>query len=571
MSAPEIHYELHVRRKPGGEWTLDHAAPDRAAVIAAAEELYAGGRCPGVRVMKEVYDPDEGRFSSVRILEKGGADAARRAPVRREPEAAPLCTGPADLYTAHARERIGRLMDAYLQRRRVTPWELLHRWDLAEELEASGGEVQGAVQRVAIPEAQARGASTHEMVRAFQKLADAALERLIRDGRRRRFPEVDAANFAVTAGRLCDVGEGAYLLGGGVAEHLAGAQGWGDKALRLVELLEAAPSVGRPRALAVRVLEPPLAEMLGGSAPLTEVLGVDLDLGAQLAVLVRIAVPEELETLAAASPETVRALPPLVGVAARLAGLVGGAGFDAVRAAVGGRLLKELKGPRRLRPADPDGEIELLRALAAILAAAAGRLLGREDVQAAFVERSKRLTESDFVAAHLAGRGGALAEARALVRLCENLTGPINRRAGARWLMATLTSLRFETEVRHGPDTPGARLGALAALQRAASSCGLPEAEAAAVHARLGEAGGWVEADAKLASGLARSDADILTRLGALMRLASGEAAPAGPAADRARVEAGKLLRTPGLRERLSASPELLASLRSAGGERLAG
>ncbi len=561
MSASETHYELHVRRRAGGEWTLDHAAPDRAAVLAAAAAMLADGRCIAVRVFKEVYDPADGRFAAVRVMEKGAVEDPRRLPVRRA-EAALACTGPGDLHTAHARARIGRVMEAYLRRRQVTPWELLHRPDLAEELEASGMEVQGAVQRVALAEAQARGTSSHDMVRAFRKLADAALERLIRDGRRRRFPTVDAANFAVTAGRLCEDAEGGRLLNLAVAEHLAGAEEgpshWGAKTQRLLDLLEAAPEVGRPRALALRAVEPPLGEILGGAAPLAEVLGSELDLGAQLAVLLRIAARRELEALAAVSPETVRAIPALHGAAERMARLLDGAALETVRGAVGARVLRELMGPRRLRPADPDGEIDILRALAAVLAAAGDGLLARDDVQAAFVERSKRLITPDFVAAHLAGRNGTLDEARALVRLCENLTGPINRRGGARWLLATLESRRFETEVRQGADPPGARLAALAALQRAAEACGLPGVEAAAVRTRLGEAGGWVEADTRLTASLGRSDADVLVRLNALMRLASGEAAPLGPAADRARAAAAALIRAPGVQAQLASRPESL-------------
>ena len=78
--------------------------------------------------------------------------------------------------------------------------------------------------------------------------------------------------------------------------------------------------------------------------------------------------------------------------------------FDGVRAALGKRVLHELHGPRRLHPDDPEGEIVALRALAMVLTASAGRLLPLEDVQAAFLDRSKRLVASDFVVAFLEGR-----------------------------------------------------------------------------------------------------------------------------------------------------------------------
>ncbi|MEJ0067341.1 MAG: hypothetical protein WDM85_19660 [Caulobacteraceae bacterium] len=39
----------------------------------------------------------------------------------------PLCVTPEDLYTVHARDRIGRLLDGWLARNHATAFELLHR------------------------------------------------------------------------------------------------------------------------------------------------------------------------------------------------------------------------------------------------------------------------------------------------------------------------------------------------------------------------------------------------------------------------------------------------------------
>ena len=63
---------------------------------------------------------------------------------------------------------------------------------------------------------------------------------------------------------------------------------------------------------------------------------------------------------------------------------------------LGRRILRELNGPRRLRPGDAVGEIDILRALAMSLTAASGKLLPLEDVQAAFSARSRMLVTGDF-------------------------------------------------------------------------------------------------------------------------------------------------------------------------------
>jgi hypothetical protein len=61
---------------------------------------------------------------------------------------------------------------------------------------------------------------------------------------------------------------------------------------------------------------------------------------------------------------------------------------------------------------------------------------------------------------------------------------------------------------------------------------------------------------------VARSQAPLLQKLSVLLRLAAGETAPLGPAADRAKAEAVKLFRAPESRGVLSAAPEALAPLK---------
>ena len=142
------------------------------------------------------------------------------------------------------------------------------------------------------------------------------------------------------------------------------------------------------------------------------------------------------------------------------------------------------------------------------------------------------------------------------------MTGAANRRAAARWLEAAIGSLRFETAIRQGPDSPGAKLAALAELQSAVRGAELDPADVALICARLGEAGGWVEGQSHLAAQLARSEAPPTTRALVLLRMAAGETAPRGPAADRARAEALKLLRTPELQADAAAHPDSAARLR---------
>jgi hypothetical protein len=124
-------------------------------------------------------------------------------------------------------------------------------------------------------------------------------------------------------------------------------------------------------------------------------------------------------------------------------------------------------------------------------------------------------------------------------------------------------SPRFEHEMRRGSDSPSAKLAALAALQRDAARTGLDESDLRPVQTRFGDLGGLIEADVRLCAGLAQASAPTFQRLNLLLRLAGGGAAPLGPAADRAREAALKVLRSERARAELAgAQPEQLAQVR---------
>src|ERR1700761_5472035 len=189
MDGVQIHFEVFARKRAGSSWSLELATEDRGRAVETAEQMLSEGRAIAVKVMKESLDEETREFKSVTILTKGEPDRGR--PVKAREELEPLCVSPQDLYTVHARERIGRLLDPWLTRNRATAFELLHRADLIEKLDASGLELQ-----LAIPEAQARGVGVHEIIRNFQRLVQATIERVMKDGRKGAFPNLAKESFA---------------------------------------------------------------------------------------------------------------------------------------------------------------------------------------------------------------------------------------------------------------------------------------------------------------------------------------------------------------------------------------
>jgi hypothetical protein len=561
MGSGRVHFEVYVRKTPGSSWTLEMATENRAAAVSAAQELMKDGRVAGVKVTKETLDDETREFRTVTIFKDGLVEGGpKRRAVREDVE--PICVTPQDLYTIHARERIGRLLEGWLERNHATPFELLHRPDLVEQLETSGTDLQHAVQKIAIPEAQARGGSVHEIIRAFQALIERAIERLLTDGRKGKLPDVDKEGFAAAAQRISHDPDRGYLLGAGVAASIAPAASWTEKVARLLDLADAAPAKGPARVLALATLAQPLAEILGSKPGLEEILGKGLDLGGNLAAMTRLSAADSVDALMKVEPSVAKVMPLLSPAAQRLAKWLTDEAFTDVRAAIGQRILRELNGPRRLRPGDAVSEIDVLRALAMSLTAAAGKLLPLEDVQAAFSTRSKMLVTGEFVESYLGRDRSSKEEAEALVWLTENIIGAANKRQAGRWLKAVISSLRFEKEFRNGAESAAARLSVLAVLQRSAGRCGLVEEDFEPIQLKLGDLGGIIEADAKLTAQLAKANASAVHRLTLLLRLASGESAPLGPAADRAKAEAMKLVRHEDTRVELSQAPEQVETVR---------
>ena len=562
MAGP-VHYEVFTRKTAPAPWSLQMATEDRAQAIQTAEDMLADDRAAAVRVTKETLDPETMEFASLTVLTRGAPEVQRKRVVP-EDQAGPRCTAPQDFYAPHARETIGRVLEDWLARNGVTAFELLHRPDLAEKLDASGVELQHAIQKVAVPESQDVGQPVHDLVRHYQKLSDQAVERVIAAGRRNLFPGLEDCSIADLAHRLAGQPDRAFVMGGVVSGALKGLRGGRARLDRLMDLADRAPMDGAPHAMVMVPIEQLLCEMLGTRTSMADVLGPSLDQGASLAAVVRMVAPREINALIVENPRLALQVPSVDGPAVRLGARLEAGQFPLLSAALARMVLRELLSPRRLRPNDAAGEIDILRTLATALTVTAGRLLTLEEVQTAFNERSKAIVTADFVAAYVKSCTTVLCEAEALIRLCENVTGTANKRSAARWLSACIGSLRFESEMR-GPSvtqTPAQKLGVLAGLQRAVRACDLSERDDAEINAAIGLVGGAVEAEARIVTMLARSTAPLLQKLSVLLRLAAGETAPRGPAADRAKAEAVKLFRAPESRVVLSAAPETLAPLR---------
>jgi len=560
MAGP-VHYELYIRKTAPAPWTLMLATEERKHAVDSAEDVLKDKHAVAVRVTKETLDPDTMEFTSTTVLTRGAPEPPKKRLVSDDDKQS-NCLGPQDLYAPHARELIGRVLEDWLARNGVTVFELLHRPDLVERLEASGVELQHALQKVAIPESQATGQASHDLIRHYQKLVGQAMERVITAGRKGTFPDLANRSLADVAHKLAGAPDRAFIMGGVVAGALVGLRGARPRLDRLMDLADRAPTEGAPRAMVMVAIEQILCEQLGARTNLAELLGPALDQGGSLAAVVRMVAPREIEALIRHDPRMALLMPSVDGPAARLGARIEAGEYPILAASLARMVLRELMGPRRLRPTDAPGEIDILRTLAMSLTATAGRLLTLEEVQTAFTERSKSLITADFVQAYVVSCETVLCEAEQLTRLCENVTGNANKRSAARWLGACVTSLRFESEMRISTTTASKKLQVLAMLTRSVKASALSENDTEQITVAIGNVGGVIEAEAKLTTQLARASAPVPQKLTALLRLAAGETAPLGPASERAKAEAIKLFRAPETRAALTQAPEQIAPLK---------
>jgi hypothetical protein len=304
----------------------------------------------------------------------GAVRPRRDARVRRfddpcTPVVRTACASPRDLCAAPARETIGRVLSGWLARHRVTPFELLHRADLAERLEACEAELSAALYNAALAEAAARGLALDRVRQRLGDLVRRALDRVIADDD----PDI------------------AFRLGVAVAARLARQTNWRDKLEALLELFEAAPDEGAPAQVSMRVLQQPLTDILAGCGDLGEIFGVDHAPGERLMLLMQIASAPALAAAANLDGELAWRVPRLNGLAARLALVLHGRPTLArARRAIVRRVLTMMASSAWLWPADRAREAEGVQALAELLAVS-GRLVDQQDVAAALAGRLRRL------------------------------------------------------------------------------------------------------------------------------------------------------------------------------------
>ncbi|SDM38950.1 hypothetical protein [Maricaulis salignorans] len=531
--AADTHYEVFVKKNRKAAWTLHEAQNDREMAIRLAHDIFAQNKIGSVRVTKEVYDEEARTFRSVPICELGEEKFAEDDD--KNGTATLPCLTPEDLSKPHARDTIRRVLTAWFERLQALPMELLHRPDLVEQLEASGTDLQHAVQKVAIASAKDGDANVHGYVKQLNELIQQALTRIYQDARAQRLPEYpDSKPFKDIVNEIHAGDQRAYLLRSAMAARLKSAKRYSDKLEALMDMAGTLGEDSPVRDFALTEIDNYAAEVISFDAGMTALLGSCRDLG------------ETLQRLACLfdGDEGADAINFAPNVCKRLTISIGKGEMDACRAVVAQSLLTELQRPKRLRPSSLPGELRLARELAQKLVMSPDSLLPTDALIKAFAARSARLLHPETIDELLKGAADSNEELERLLALEENLVGEANKQKLAGYAHGLLGSQNMLSWYLRGPNKPLERLAALTAHQRRVLKGQYPAREKAELAGAIDGLGMKVIDESKILNAVEAGDRPALDKATGLLRLATAGALPTGQCSSDAQARAMRHLKS---------------------------
>lgn len=515
----EIHYEIFKRVGAKGGWTMHDVRNDRDSAITIAQELMAAEKATGVKVVKETYNDDTGDFLTLKIFEDGH-NQMKVAPAQEDAPHAIPCFKPEDLYSYHARQTMSRLLTDFLSRGKITITELIHRADMLEKLEATGTVYQHAIQKVAVAQAANTTTPVQRIVKSLNELTTQAFNRVYRDQRKGLFPDPAPEQFAELAIKLAGQSDAAYIFNGALARHLKDATGWDHKVLMLITIMEKPPAEEAPRKLVLSSIDAILAEILGGSAALHELMGPAENLGQALNQLVNLF----LGKLPEGSKD---------GLAA-LTHHFAADDLPEARTAVANRIVAEFKSNKRLCPEFMVEELKTLRSMANRIVMGVGKYLSHEDLIAAFTLRSKRLVANEAMGQHIA-EAPIEEKIERILFVEDNIIGAENKRQLSTYIMPVLNSAAFENYFQNPKVPLVQRLQRLAQLQARVRRSGFIDVTRAEIADKMDALAVQMEARGKLFESIEARNASPVEKAQTLLKLATGGLLTEGQLSNRAR------------------------------------
>ena len=536
--AKRIHYEVFVQRAGSVQWVLHEPHEDRAQAMNAAKYALLQQDFSGAKVVKETQNLETGEYQPITIFEEGLTETAKRS---KEDVKLP-CVRPQDLYTAHARALIGRVLEDSLDRWGVTVKELLHRADLLEELQASGTVLQHAMQKWAVTQSTSQNLPVTELMKQLGDLVARGMERVFRDDRAKMFPKIKSGKLPKAWEATSKASERGYAISGGIAKSLTSATRWSDKLSLLLSYMENLPADPQGHDICLNAIDDFVAEMIGGRAAMEDLLGKQPDLGASIKLLVDLFLGD-LKNPEIANDEGL----------ARLAKYFGEDKLTHSKTAVITRVLGELNSMKRLSPTDIKREVELTRLLAKRMVLCQGPLASIEDIVDAFEKRCNRLTNPEVAEEYMSEAVTPDERIDLLLDLEDNIIGGGNKAKLVSFIAPILTGPKMEPLFLDAEQPILRRLSRLASLQARVLKSGFPELEKEKIAEDFDGLSAKVEASAKLFHSISGRKVNAAEKAMTLLRLLNAGVLTKGSVSKNAARHIASYMKTPGFRKDLEA------------------
>jgi len=532
MAAAKVHYEVFVKKHRKAGWTLAEARPDREDAIEFARKLLVATPSGSVRVSKERFDETSRAFLSFTVWEEG-AERFEIAPDKTGDGSLP-CVSPDDLTNPSARDTMSRVLNEWFVRKQVTPMELMHSPEQAEDLESGGTELQHAIQKVAVASAQEGDSTVHAYVKQLHELSQKAFDRIYKDGKSGRLPKFSKYKTYASLVEEFAGEKSPYKIRAALADRLSDERGFGKKLSVLMEFAGELPTDETARTVGLEQLDIFIAEILNFESGLSALMGSATELGDEVQRLAEMfdgSVDSEILAVIPADALTITRL-------------IKAGDLPACKTTIAAALLERLRRPRRMRPKDVMEEVQLARRLAQKLVMAQGPDLSVDALQDAFSKRSARLLTPETIGDFLDTCENPDQEIEKLLALEENIVGAQNKRKLAGYIRAALGNHKMEGWFVTGEGRAIDRLHRLTGFQTKALKGNYPDEDKANLSASFDALGQKVLERSGLLEAIAASDQPALDRAASLLKLVACQAIPAGKCAAAAQQKAIRLIRS---------------------------
>ena len=410
-----ITYELHSFRDQ--QWFRLNAWDQRTEAVAAAEQIFSEQTVDGVRVVRLEYYVDYDFIDTIITFKRLVNDVVEPDPLAPASEIGSsfYWRQVSDFFRDRSRDELRTQLGRYLEDRRITALELVYSEKHSIDLDNAGTILQGLIQRVALPVAQAGKLSAAGLYKDMMSVWSQLVLQLRSDSMNNKPPRLEAGNFLEVAAQLekqFGSETSAYHMFRAIVVYLMDAKTWLEKLDRIGQLYE--PECSRRH---LRFLDTQAAEILSMAGPFRELLDEGAD---------RVSVFGTVASLYGGSYKAPAGGLP-VGVAV-INTLMSDGRMPRVRATLRRRLLREMISRQPLVAGRAlMAEIEALNQIIQTFKTCAPNLIQDEEMSEALVFRATRSISVQGVAESMNAVPKVIDKLTALSKLANLVPGAFNK------------------------------------------------------------------------------------------------------------------------------------------------